>query len=634
MPVVRKALMKRKERGPVEDGSISEEEMRELIAKDERSAKRDKRRERIKLKKFKDEAFKANLEKALEERSPLTPAQMAEVQRRDKQNILQKGLERGLEEIANIGEFVDRFTGAPMRAAFSEAQEGRLSDAPGAFIEQFGDIAGVAPTGQEIVRKGFGTDPDSIGEKALGLGFEMALDPFSFANVTIKSTSALGKALLGSSKVAKSIDRAIDIPRLAVETKAGEDAFRALSSNSSQAAVNKVLQSSTKTPHIVGRSILDNGLGKHLNDPDKMIEAISGKPVFDFDFTLRTDPVRTSVSSIKRDGSGVISKLSDETTKLIDKAVESGSVADVNVMDFKRSFIDSMEAQMNLPGNVLDENKLKAYSDLFDNTIIKENPTRFQKVPDEFADKFTTQDLLEFDAYSFAANPERLGRPTRSLSELQALKRGIGKKISEKQFNSIAMQNPADATQRDMLRDIYTHINKEIQGQMDGVVARVGDKSINLGSVVAENNADISNLIEASDMLMSTAATRYRQSTKAQKIVETLGGTVLGAAILAAGGSPVTALLVAGGAGKFVGAARRAATEIPAASAKILEKGASIAREGGVAQLTKELAGVSTGARAAGAGAREENAMSFTPRNIERLKKLQSRRKRQRQEVE
>lgn len=159
-----------------------------------------------------------------------------------------------LNAVTEVGRFIDRYTGAPARAAvgalipeakppagrFTQPEEAQqafeglnnIPSAIAAFGKQFGEEPELAPTGKELATKlGFSTEPTrmlSPGfipriEKTIevpsaagivGFGLDVALDPTNLlpvttaAKVATKGTKALGGiALKGSAKAAEAATR-------------------------------------------------------------------------------------------------------------------------------------------------------------------------------------------------------------------------------------------------------------------------------------------------------------------------------------------------------------------------------------------------------------------------------------------
>ena len=106
---------------------------------------------------------------------------------------------------------MDQFTGAPTRAGVSELQKGLGSDnfksAYEKALESMGQDPQLAPTGLDIA-KGTGVDPKSVGGKALGVGYDLALDPTNLI------PSKGGMAAIGSiGKMKKGAETVKDIER-------------------------------------------------------------------------------------------------------------------------------------------------------------------------------------------------------------------------------------------------------------------------------------------------------------------------------------------------------------------------------------------------------------------------------------
>ena len=646
MPVARKALLKRKaSRKPAQedDGLLSEEEVQEIIRKDRRSEERAKKKERIRLKRLKDDRFEEEFTRAITTGADLTESQALELQRRDKQNIFKRFGEEAIDDIAYVGEIYDRYTGAPMRAAIAELQEGRVLDSVDAFIEQFGEFAELAPTGQDIVQKMGLTKKDSLSEKVLGFGMEIIADPFSAVSAALKLGAPVANAFMKSAKTAANASEAVQKSKKtvtalaksmgvsneviefslkkALETQAADGAFKAIASNSSQGSINSVLAKSNKTGATVGRSVINNGLIDYLDKPDKLLDKINGKVKYIVEPGISPeDPSRIVVLS-KSDGSGKIAELSNQTTALIDQAVRNAEKSGVQPVDLNRmrlSFINKMREQMMKPGSTLDEDKLKAYENLFDNTVIKQNPVRYMDFPKEALDKFSKQELIEFQHYAQASGFKHFTPATKDLSQLQRIKQGIGRNITDKQFASVV--DPAEATQKQMLRDVYDHINDIIKDGFKNVEYFPNNQKVNIGKVIGENNSYVSDLIDVGDMLSSKSAERYMKSQKAKKIAEFAIGGSLAGVLVAAGASPVTAMLV-GGVGKVGGsAAMAAATKVPATVSRISEGAASLARQKGVRRVGDQLAVHSMAAQEAGKLADPESELSVLPSKLKRLR--------------
>lgn len=138
-----------------------------------------------------------------------------------------------LQGAVEVGEFVDKFTGAPTRSAIAAAQEGDFLGAPGAFVKQFGEDPSLAPTGKEIATKTGLSTEETIGLPLIGkvspagiagLGVDILADPTNI--IPFKAAQKLVGA--GLSKTAKA---SLDLAKKGIHkgSKAALSAVRAKS---------------------------------------------------------------------------------------------------------------------------------------------------------------------------------------------------------------------------------------------------------------------------------------------------------------------------------------------------------------------------------------------------------------------
>jgi hypothetical protein len=128
---------------------------------------------------------------------------------------LKKAGRSALESAIEVGEFVDRYTGAPTRAAISKLQEGEIVGSLEAFGEQFGEPSAKAPTGKEIAVKAGLSPKETIDFPVLGkvspagiagLGIDIAADPTNIiplgaaAKLTGRAGKKAGELALGLAK--------------------------------------------------------------------------------------------------------------------------------------------------------------------------------------------------------------------------------------------------------------------------------------------------------------------------------------------------------------------------------------------------------------------------------------------------
>lgn len=82
------------------------------------------------------------------------------IAQRQQPGVIETAATGTMNAIGEIGEFVDKYTGAPTRAALGQVALGEYSKAIPAFTEQFGEPTAQAPTGKEIAQvMGFSANP-------------------------------------------------------------------------------------------------------------------------------------------------------------------------------------------------------------------------------------------------------------------------------------------------------------------------------------------------------------------------------------------------------------------------------------------------------------------------------------------
>lgn len=174
-----------------------------------------------------------------EEMSQMAAPEEKSLEQQEDPGLLAKLGGAAMEGLGTVGEYYDRYTGAPVRRGMLSLQAGRsIPEAAEAAYEQFGEPTKYAPTGKELFeiagaskkplseyipsafsekgsidilnpekstfRKGGLLDASPAG--VLGLGFEMGADPLMLAGKGIKA----GKGLIGGDRAAKAA-QAVDV---------------------------------------------------------------------------------------------------------------------------------------------------------------------------------------------------------------------------------------------------------------------------------------------------------------------------------------------------------------------------------------------------------------------------------------
>lgn len=88
------------------------------------------------------------------------------VEQKERSSVLSRMGQSALEVVGEVGQFIDTYTGAPMRAGIGAAQNGNNPIA--AAYEQFGEDPALAPTGKQIAQKASVPD-NSLSELVPGL---------------------------------------------------------------------------------------------------------------------------------------------------------------------------------------------------------------------------------------------------------------------------------------------------------------------------------------------------------------------------------------------------------------------------------------------------------------------------------
>jgi len=461
-----------------------------------------------------------------------------------------------LDGVIFVADEIDSLTGAPTRAAVRAAQEG---DNPvSAFIDQFGRDTSKAPTGQDIVRRTSIFDKDSAAEVVMGFAADVMIDPTAAMSATVKLT---GKALKSFATTAKIMNEVKDITRVKAKAKAAKSAFKAVAQNSTTEVVDSALRS--KGDVVIGRALMDRGMGPHLNNPPKLLDKIKGTQKYKTIEAAGPDGVIDHFEKVAtRSGDGAISKISRETDSLLESAVENGAeqvdvktLGDVLLERFSKEAVDPTT------GEAWDPKYVEEYKTLFDKHVIKTDPAVYRRgIEPPTPGKFKVGIPKQPEIGNF-----------RSVSEVQKLKRGIGKQISDAEF--AAGIEPKDAMKLRVLKDIYHSLNPMIEHAVRDVViesAQNGAK-MPMAFMIKKNNADVSALMEVSEMVSKTRANVLINNDTAQALMAG-GASVVTAASLVASGmmSPTTAALISGGAGAVVGS-RSIAKVLPKLSAQAAE---------------------------------------------------------------
>lgn len=425
--------------------------------------------------------------------------------------------------IATAGEYLDRYTGSPTRAAISAALEGKNPISAGASA--VGEPTSETPSGKDIARQ-VGVSDDVIVEDApvigditksglVGFGIDLAADPVALFS--------------GAIKVAGKAARSIKPIRIALKTRASKQAFKAMAQMSTNSKLKEVFNKTM--PQIVGQHLVDADLAKYLNKPEKLLEAIRGKETASY--TSKKIGSKVVDFPVKDYSGGIISDISRETDDIL-KQVAS-KVDDVDVSD------------------VVDR--------------VSQRNIRLRIDP-ESAEAFSAQDIARYDKkIKEFLKPLGGKADKRSVVELQELKRNIGKKIQSKEF--FAPQDKKMIAEKMAMMDIYHELKRTIEGALDGVPVQFAGEVADAGALVGLNNQKVTSLMDVTSLLENVPASELKKPSTAQAITNLLTSGAVGLGVGAMTNS-TTAGLVAGGAYGATKFGEQIAKKIPGAEASAI----------------------------------------------------------------
>jgi len=184
----------------------------------------------------------------------------------EKDSFLSQVGQGALKGVAAAGQFIDRFTGAPTRAALGELATGNYLNAPGAFVTQFGADPTLAPTGKEIVQAAGMPEFDIIDDPAKEIDKQLEAQGFTVSkspNAGLTSTGVAGLAvdilgdwsnyvpitalIKGTGKAAKETAKVTAKTTLALVDTATGTKIASRSADDAMRALDSVIESTKKT---------------------------------------------------------------------------------------------------------------------------------------------------------------------------------------------------------------------------------------------------------------------------------------------------------------------------------------------------------------------------------------------------
>jgi hypothetical protein len=447
--------------------------------------------------------------------------------------------EDALELAQMVGEGIDRYTGAPTRAAIQagiEAPMGdKLSAAGTAFKEQIGEPTRMAPTGSEVAESmGFegtyqypktnimgrsGAMPE-MGEAQVsnipGLMVDVLADwtlltklPVKTAQMLVQSSPALRKKVL---------------------SEGGEKVLNTFMDDVSVGQVNKLMQGPSGTQEFfdrtVGSLLLQEDLAKLSGKPNRLLDKIAGKEV--------TEETMKGLVS-KRSG-GLIAEKGQKVKDIIRKLRKSKFTEPDGITTLKGGQISSGEELLKATKDEIIDRSTKMGKTLSPEELKYVDDVLQRELEPMFVQ--TQRDMFQGDV-----------NPRISFEEMHKLKQELGETLRENAFKT----NPLEANVRkDMvLLDLYHVMKKELDNKALLLDPKLGEEYIRA-------NADMSALLTLKKALTSQRAKEFKKLAKGGAGMDALLTLVGGAGGLASaqlfGFNPVTSTMVGMGLG---GSSRR-----------------------------------------------------------------------------
>ena len=410
--------------------------------------------------------------------------------------------ESALEAVGTAGEYIDRYTGAPIRKGIGAAldpnsDKGVLES----VIGQIGEPTSEAPTGKELAQK-MGVSDDVIIKDfpvigditksgLLGFGIEMVADPLTMASGAAKAVKFAAKPF-----------------KVALKSKAAKNAFQAIARESS---VGKVAGILNKRPQeITAMSVIQEDLVKNLNKPKELLNKIKGRETAKWKSIGMGDRI---VGESARKG-GKISEISKDTEAIINSIKNKVPTTSVNglISDISNQDVIGrlQRTRTDLPFNTKDIEK-------------------YEKILKEVLKPIGEGHGLENQV---------------SISDLQKMKKNLGKSL-----NSAVFYAPADkdiALRKEVMKAAYFNLQRRIESLTEGIPISYQGKTIDAASLIKANNQSVNTLIDVANLLEVVGAKELKNPTVLEKTLDGISSMLAGGAVYATTGSPYAGISAAG----------------------------------------------------------------------------------------
>lgn len=352
-----------------------------------------------------------------------------------------------MDDISFIGEGIDRITGAPMRSALMAARN--LENPISAFAEQWAEPTDQAPTGKDVaVAYGVPDEPTTYTPEWGGETIEGGFSPADAAGIAVDIFA--DPSLLAGRIPFKAAQTAIkSSPRLQQKVLewGGEKVLKTYLDDVPVGQIAKVMKK-TGAERSVGDVLLEYNLGKHSGNPEKLLEEISGK----LESSYGKIGKRLRQTGAKRSG-GLVHKKAQEVDEIISKLSKGEGSRIADGESIFKDMVKSFEEAASKPGQPFDPKDLQSKAEVLRKYLGK---------------------------YSSKAQREMFGgdvSPYMSFSDLNELKRGIGKRLREDIFKKDISDKVAK--EDEVLTKLYLYLKNKIEDEAMNIDPKLADQLIN-----------------------------------------------------------------------------------------------------------------------------------------------------------
>lgn len=434
------------------------------------------------------------------------------------------GVEKGLEYAGQAAEYVDKLSGGPVRSAIMAGIEGKpIAEA---YLRQMGTAG--APSGIDIARK-IGvpdvelpipnvSDEDILFNKGAIPSAETAnINPVEVAGMAIEQVDPLTLAT-GAYRGVGAFAKAIPAVKMAIEDFSAMKAAKAIAPLAKGAGAESLAEEAGMLGHV----LMNEGLGDYLNDPQKLLHAIEGKP------TVKHVPTqgvggKQVLRQVVRKG-GKIEEISTNTKGLVDQV--SLQAPPVRPLDIRNYLLNERVKLMQTGTSAIpsDPTELKRYNRLVNQYTINK------------------------------------GNTPRTIADIQKLKQEIDKTLSSKDFSG-PIQDANLQIKKQALKDLRNAFSDIVYKSAESI-------DPNIAGQIKINNNKVHAFMDLSEALSSVPIMAQRSESAMQKGAKAAVSGATGVGMYSYTGNPFYAVLAAGGTGKVLGLGEKASMVIPRMQAK------------------------------------------------------------------